>query len=201
MTNGRSTVLVPAPGRDGSGEGEDIREVKPPVAIPSAWGWMAPVLIGLAVALVAGLLLAAWRRRRQRVAALTEVIIPPHVRARERLRRALELIGQPKPFCIAISHGLRVYLEERFQLRAPERTTEEFLDELQLSPRLTLRQKESLGDFLARCDLVKFARHEPREPGLRELFDAAMRLVDETAAAEVEAGETEAQAMGAARSG
>jgi hypothetical protein len=91
------------------------------------------------------------------------------------------MIDQPKPFCIAISLGLRVYLEERFELRAPERTTEEFLDELQSSPRLALSQKQSLGDFLMRCDLVKFARHEPGEVALRELFDAAMRLVDETA--------------------
>jgi hypothetical protein len=164
--------------------------VKPPVAIPSAWAWLGPILIALAVALVVGLLLAVWRRRRNRLAlAVPVVMIPPHVRARERLRGALELIGQPKPFCIAISLGLRVYLEERFQLRAPERTTEEFLDELQLSPRLSLRQKESLGDFLARCDLVKFARHEPWETELRALFEAAMRLVDETAAEEVEAGD------------
>ncbi len=192
MTNAGSTVLVPAPGRDGSGGAEDIREVKPPVAIPSVWAWLGPVLIGLAVALVVALLVGYWRRRRGRTSALPTVIIPPHVRARERLRGALELIGQPKPFCIAISHGLRVYLEERFQLRAPERTTEEFLDELQSSPRLSLRQKESLGDFLARCDLVKFARHEPTEPELRELFEAAMRLVDETAAPELEAGAADA---------
>jgi len=199
MTNAGSTVLVPAPGRDGSGGIEDIRGVKPPVAIPSVWTWLGPVLIGLAVALLAALLVWYWRRRRGRTAALPAVIIPPHVRARERLRGALELIGQPKPFCIAISHGLRVYLEERFQLRAPERTTEEFLDELQSSPRLSLRQKESLGEFLVGCDLVKFARHEPTEPELRELFEAAMRLVDETAAPEVEAGTADAPAMGALR--
>ena len=62
---------------------------------------------------------------------------------------------------------------------------------MQLSPRLSLRQKESLGEFLERCDLVKFARHEPGEAELRELFDSAMRLVEETAAEEVEAGDGE----------
>jgi hypothetical protein len=182
MTNTTPTILVPPPDRAGPGNGEDIREVKPPVAIPSIWSWLGPVLIGLAVALALWLLARAWRRWRGRAAAVPIIVIPPHVRARERLREALGLIGQPKPFCIAISHGLRVYLEERFQLRAPERTTEEFLDELQASPRLSRRQKESLGDFLERCDLVKFARHEPAEPALRELFEAALRLVDETAA-------------------
>jgi hypothetical protein len=200
MTNGGSTVLVPAPGNAGASGTEDIRGVKPPVLIPSVWMWLGPVLAGLAVALLAALLVWYWRRRRSRMSALPAVIIPPHVRARERLRGALELIGQPKPFCIAISHGLRVYLEERFQMRAPERTTEEFLDELQLSPRLSVRQKETLGDFLARCDLVKFAQHEPTEPELRELFEVAMRLVDETAAPELETGAADAPAAGAMRS-
>jgi hypothetical protein len=37
-----------------------------------------------------------------------------------------------------------------------------------------------MGDFLTRCDLVKFARHEPSAPELRELHDAAVRLVEET---------------------
>jgi hypothetical protein len=41
-------------------------------------------------------------------------------------------------------------------------------------------QKESLGDFLQRCDLVKFARYEPGEPELRDLHASALRLVEET---------------------
>jgi hypothetical protein len=93
----------------------------------------------------------------------------------------LALIGQPEPFCTLVSDTLRVYLEERFRFHAPDRTTEEFLDELQSSPMLSLPQKQSLGDFLVRCDLVKFARYEPGEPELRALHDAAVRLVDETA--------------------
>ncbi len=174
-------MLVPPPDRATGGVVEDIREVKPPVPIPSVWTWLGPVLIGLVLALAIWLGWRAWRRRRRATSRVSVIMIPPHVRARDRLREALGLIGQPKPFCVAISLALRVYLEERFQLRAPERTTEEFLEELRLSPRLSLGQKESLGEFLTRCDLVKFARHEPAESALRELFDAAMRLVEETA--------------------
>ena len=65
-------------------------------------------------------------------------------------------------------------------MRAPEGTTEEFLDELQASASLTFEQKQTLGEFLAQCDLAKFARHEPGEPELRRLYDAAVRLVEET---------------------
>ena len=51
---------------------------------------------------------------------------------------------------------------------------------MQSAAYLTEKHKALLSDFLARCDLVKFARYQPGEPELHDLFDAAMRLVDET---------------------
>jgi hypothetical protein len=92
----------------------------------------------------------------------------------------LALIATPRPFCIMVSDTIRIYLEERFDFHAPERTTEEFLYELKSTNRLTPDQKTSLGEFLERCDLVKFARYEPSEPELRELHSSAVRLLDET---------------------
>jgi hypothetical protein len=107
--------------------------------------------------------------------------VPPHQRAKHRLADALALLAQPKPFCIAVSDALRVYLEERFEFRAPDRTTEEFLLDLQATDLLNAAQKEFLTDFLTRCDLVKFARHEPSEAELRSLHSSAVSLVEETA--------------------
>jgi hypothetical protein len=106
------------------------------------------------------------------------------------LQDALALIAQPKPFVIAVSDAARAYLEERFTFRAPERTTEEFLRELQATDRLLPDQKESLGNFLASCDLVKFAKYEPGEPELRELHASAVRLVEETEPKPAVAGQT-----------
>ena len=124
-----------------------------------------------------------WQRRKAQRSVAPPV--PAHVRARQRLEAALQLIAQPKPFCIAVSDTLRLYLEERFDFRAPERTTEEFLHELQATDRLLRDQKSSLGEFLQACDLVKFARYEPREPELRDLHGSAVRLVEETEPAEI----------------
>ena len=56
--------------------------------------------------------------------------VPAHVRAKQKLEEALALISQPKEFCVLVSDTIRFYLEERFDFRAPERTTEEFLREL-----------------------------------------------------------------------
>jgi len=83
-----------------------------------------------------------------------------------------------------------MYLEERFTFRAPERTTEEFLRELSGTDLLAKPQKESLGEFLQSCDLVKFAKYEPGEKELRELHGAALNLVEETKPAEVQNPET-----------
>jgi hypothetical protein len=121
--------------------------------------------------------------------------VPAHVRAKQKLAEALALISQPKPFCILVSDTARFYLEERFQFRAPERTTEEFLRELAGTKLLLPEQKESLGGFLASCDLVKFAKYEPRENELRELHGSAMRLVEETEPVEVQGPESKVQSQ------
>ena len=156
----------------------DIRDIKPPIEIVSAWAWLWWTLAALA--LVAALF-ALWRWWRKRQAEVHVVpTVPAHVRAKQKLQEALALISQPKPFCTAVSDTTRYYLEERFQFRAPERTTEEFLYELQRTDLLTRDQKESLGAFLQSCDLVKFAKYEPREPELHDLHSSALRLVEET---------------------
>lgn len=158
-----------------------LRLLKPPVEIPSGWAWLWWTLGTLALA---ALLFWAWKYwQKKKKSAPPVPVIPPHVRAKQRLREALTFIHDPRQFCILVSDTVRWYLEEQFNFRAPERTTEEFLHELQNSPVLTGDQKANLGDFLERCDLVKFARYEPREPELHDLHDSALRLVEETQAA------------------
>jgi hypothetical protein len=159
-------------------EATDIRDIAPPIEIPSGLAWLWWTLAILAVAITA-LLFWRWRSKR-RTQILAPPVVPAHVRAKQKLQEALALIAQPKPFVIAVSDAARWYLEERFNFRAPERTTEEFLYELQRTDRLTRDQKESLGEFLESCDLVKFARYEPGEPELRDLHTSAVRLVEET---------------------
>jgi len=157
---------------------DTLREIKPPIEIINVWLWVTVGVIALVLAAVAIGMIVFFALRKKQIAIPPP--IPPHTRAKEKLKEALALIAQPKPFCILVSDTLRIYLEERFKFHAPERTTEEFLHELQATDRLLPDQKESLGEFLKRCDLVKFARFEPREAELRDLHDSAVRLVEET---------------------
>jgi len=156
----------------------NLRDIKPPVEIPSGWIWLWGSLGVLVAALLIVLVWRYWQKRRAQVAAVP--LVPAHIRAKQKLQEALALLGQPREFCILVSDTIRWYLEERFEFRAPERTTEEFLYELQSTELLTRDQKESLGEFLKRCDLVKFAKYEPGEPELRDLHAAALRLIEET---------------------
>lgn len=174
-----SAILIPPPAPTNAvASTVDIRPIKPPVAVPNPWAWafwVGGVLLALAIA---GAAIAFWMATRKRRAI--PPLVPPHIRARQRLDAALQLIGDPRAFCIAVSDAVRIYLEERFNLRAPERTTEEFLRDLQKTSALSQQQKASLATFLEQCDLVKFARFEPPETLLRELHESALRLVHET---------------------
>jgi hypothetical protein len=156
----------------------DIRDIKPPVEIPDGWAWFWWGLAILGVIVVAVLIWRWWQKKKTNVPVVPP--IPAHVRAKQKLSDALALIAQPKPFVTAVSDTARFYLEERFRFRAPERTTEEFLRELGGTELLAPKQKDSLGGFLASCDLVKFAKYEPGENELRELHGSALRLVEET---------------------
>jgi len=170
---------------------EDIRDIKPPLEISDGLAWLWWTLTILAVAVVAILLWRWWQKRKANVPVVPPV--PAHIRAKQKLAEALALIAQPKPFVIAVSDAARAYLEERFDFRAPERTTEEFLRELAGTKLLLPEQKESLGGFLASCDLVKFAKYEPGEKELRELHGAAVKLVEETKPVAVEVQSQEAK--------
>ena len=164
----------------------DIRDIKPPIEISSGLAWLWWTL-GIFVALtILFFIFRWWQKRRLQIAFVPP--IPAHVRAKQKLDEALALISQPKPFVVAVSDTARTYLEERFEFRAPERTTEEFLHELGGTDLLAGEQKERLGGFLENCDLVKFAKYEPAESELRGLHHSAVKLVEETEPRPVTAG-------------
>lgn len=159
---------------------DDILAIQPPVDIPTGWEWL---LYSLAV--VIALVVATWFVRRLLLSL--RVIKPPpipyvepHALARRRLEAALRLIEDPYRFCSAVSAALRTYFEGRFAIHAPDRTTDEFLEELRSSTALNARQQELVSGFLGQCDLVKFAREEPARNDLEQMHRFALGLVEET---------------------
>ena len=172
----------------------DIRDIKPPENPPIDWRpyWL---LAGAAaaLALVAFVVYRAWRRPQR--AGFGPPPRPAHEIAHEELERlrarALPEQGAFKEYYSALTAIVRSYLEQRFRVRAPEMTTEEFL---MVTARggaaLTSGHRALLADFLGESDLVKFARHHPTLGDAERAYIAAARFVDETAVVPVPATNT-----------
>jgi len=122
--------------------------------------------------------------RKNRKAKIVRIFKPAHEIAYSRLRALVkdDLIakGQIKEFYERISNILRHYIEHRFELRAPERTTDEFLIELQFTEVLFDSDKQRLGEFLRHCDLVKFAKHTPTSEQVQHTFDLVKDFIEKT---------------------
>lgn len=185
MASNNSALVLPTQPTAVSGTNAvDIRGIKDPIYIPNTYAWVGWVLLGIAVAVAAWLL---WKKfRRKKSITKPAVVIPPHRRAKNRLRNANELLSDPYAYCSLISDVVRTYLEERFELHAPDRTTEEFLNDMRTTAALRPDHKGLLEEFLSQCDLVKFARFEPTHDELKSLLNSALRFIDETAPSEME---------------
>ena len=151
-------------------------ELNLPTDANTRWGLWVGLALGAVV--VAGS--AAWLLRRESV----PVAISAYEEAKHRLQ---QLRTQPLPqpdevdsFFVELSAIVRNYLEQRFQLRAPELTTEEFLEVAASSPDLSTQHQQTLQAFLLQADMVKFAGHRPGKKGIRGALDAAEQFVDET---------------------
>lgn len=178
LTKANSNVVVVPPSQSVEAT-NDIRPIKPLVQVSTGWSWLIWVLVVL-VAVAAGILIYnKWFKKPP--GPIVIPALPPHIRARRRIEQAIKLISDARAFCFEISDALRIYLEERFSLRAPERTTEEFLNDIHKTDCLTQEQKNRLAEFLMLCDLAKYARYEPIEQDLRNLQEIALKFVDETA--------------------
>jgi len=158
---------------------EDIEDVVEMPKEASRWWLWGLGILGIA-AVPAGWLLLRSRRAKE----LVRIFRPAHELAYARLRAlvAEELVeaGRIKEFYDRISGILRHYIEDRFDLRAPERTTEEFLAELRFTDALSPAHKEMLGEFLTHCDLVKFAKHEPTTEQIQQTFDLVKDFIEKT---------------------
>jgi hypothetical protein len=171
------------------GQPTDIRDIKDPVELP-ADRTKVYAAAGLALAAVgAGLALVFLLKRRRRRFEIESVEMPWETALKELVAlRSFDPAkeGRIEEFYVALSGVVRHYLERRFGLRAPEMTTEEFFELMSRNGTLVQEHKELVREFLAHCDLVKFARYGPSREEIDGAYGAALRLVKETVPQETE---------------
>ena len=156
---------------------EDIRDIKGLVPIPN-WMWL---WIVAAVVLVVGIVAILLWKRKKTVAQVP--VVPPLTPVQLALAALERLRTETVPvevFYTRLSDIVRQYIEGQFGLKAPERTTEEFLAEAALPA----QQMTLLGAFLQESDLVKFAKFQPGEADRQRAFGATEKFVRESAGVE-----------------
>ena len=159
--------------------GTDIKAIKGPLGVREP-NW--PVIIATTVFFaLAGVFAYIYNRSLRR-----KPVRLPHETALEELeaiRAAFLQGGEVKEYFTGVSDCVRRYIERVFEVRAPEMTTEEFLNSPKVSEKLSLERKELLKGFLSACDLVKFAKYIPAGPETENVYNTAKNFVEETKAA------------------
>lgn len=156
---------------------EDIRDIRGPRYLLSDWALAALAAGALLIALS---IYGIWRWRRKRAA---RVLLPYEI-ALQRLEEigALMQPARAQEFSIAVSDIIRLYIEQRFNVTATRRTTEEFLhDLLESSDAALARHQGLLGEFLHQCDFVKFAAQSLTQQNMESLLQSARAFVLATA--------------------
>jgi hypothetical protein len=148
---------------------------RPP--LPSRWPWFLGSLALLAAASPLAIkAFLAWRLRARRRSAY-EIA---HVRLQRLLAKPRPVSEQVGAFYVELSGIVRRYLEDRFELRAPELTTEEFLAAVGQSPDLSRDHQTLLRGFLRQADLVKFAGVQPTRDDIERSIASAQQFLEET---------------------
>ena len=161
----------------------DIRDtLKDPLTLGKIL-WVAALII--VIALVAGGL-ALFLMKRPQAALAAAPIIPPHIVALEALARLKQDDWLPEPFFVQISKILRTYLENRFELNAPESTTDELAAKLNHDSRLSLLEQNSLRNFFTQADLVKFAQADAEKEVMNTAFVTVEEFIEQTTETEPE---------------
>ena len=170
-------------------EPQDIKDIPDPVELPvNNTALLVGIIIG-ALFIAGGVAAFLWLKKRKE--SRDEIVRkPPHVIAYEQLEKlvASGLIeaGRIEEYYVLLSDTIRTYLENRFGLRAPEMTTEEFLAAAANNSVLKDEHKKMLSRFLTHCDLVKFARYAPDVEEMNSAYESAKQFVHETAPVETQ---------------
>ena len=158
-----------------------IADIEDVVDMPAKmiWWWILP-----AAAIVGGIAAMWLYLRKKKIKEAIRIFKPAHEIAYARLQsliqRDLIKAGMVKEFYEVVSDILRHYIEDHFELKAPERTTEEFLFEIRDTGVLSQDHTKSLTEFLTHCDLVKFAKHSPTNEQIQHTFDLAKNFIEQT---------------------
>ncbi|MFW5893783.1 MAG: hypothetical protein ACOCUY_01450 [Verrucomicrobiota bacterium] len=149
---------------------------------------MLPYILGAAAALVIAVALLAFLWHRQRVRSPEAEWGPlPHEQALIKLQKLeARLPMEPNPFYVELTDILRSYAEQRFDIRAAEQTTPEFLRSIARNPDIQTEHRQALETCMTAADKIKFARGQASLDEIRQSLEQARSLIADTAPRQAE---------------
>lgn len=159
----------------------EIRDVKPLVELPFN-NWILFIIAAVVLAVIIFVLLYYYKRNKNKIVATEPAEIKrPWEIAYQQLdalsRSGYLERGENDKYFSELSDIVRQYFENEFNIRAPEMTTEEFLNFLRNSSELDGSVKNILKEFLFSCDMVKFAKYTPNIEEAQKCFISAKDLI------------------------
>lgn len=165
---------------------QDIRDIKPPLSVPITFAEILPYLISVVVISAAGFLIWYIIKKRKRGERLIPEAPPrpPHEIALEELKslesEKLWQRGKVKEYHSKLTDIVRVYIENRFEIKAMEITSDEILEQFSLKKVISKELYEGLKEILFRADLVKFAKYQPISEENERSLAEAYRFIQST---------------------
>ncbi|XZE20574.1 hypothetical protein SH449x_000450 [Pirellulaceae bacterium SH449] len=159
----------------------DLSQVDPmidPVAPKQSSLWLG--LVTLAVVLTAVAVVLAAIRKRKSLPVVVPRLSPEDAAKIALLQLVAEELpskGLVKEFYLRLTGIVRIFIEGKTGLRAPEQTTEEFLRDMRACKHFDGPQANRLQEFLTAADLVKYAGQTPDESSIRESLHRAEEFI------------------------
>jgi hypothetical protein len=146
-----------------------FKAIKGPIRVPLTLREVLPwVMLGVVAIWMILTVIYIIRKRRKREPVFTlrqKVQLPAHVVALDELEKLrlkkLWQAGRIKEYYSALTDILRKYLEDGYQIKALESTTQEIADDLRINGQIPREQVDKLLKILILADLVKFAKERP----------------------------------------
>lgn len=145
---------------------KDIKEpLKAPLTLQELLPWIGGGLLSLAVIALIIYIIIRRKKKKPLFSALRKPALPAHteaLQALEKLRQErLWQQGQIKEYHVRISDIIRVYIEKRWNIAAPEMITPELIEALSDLQDLNQEIMNHLKTILDLADRVKFAKFQP----------------------------------------
>lgn len=162
---------------------EDIHDIKGMIEILPFWQEHLILSIMLAAFVLSSIIASIYfliKKFNTPPPPTPEPYLTPYEKAIKELPKTIEFMkpGMDKLLSIKISDIIRNYLENAFNLHVSEKTSEEFLYNIQEEMIFSPKSLNTLASFLELSDLAKFAKVEFTSHDQKILYDKAFSFLN-----------------------